>query len=65
MVRLSPKLSKIVRIVQNQKMLIGLVCKVEYEAISTKGGSAHGLYPRHSILDEVRQVRGPNDAFIG
>jgi len=64
MVRLSPDLSKIVRIVPSQKMLIGLVCNVEYKAISAESGTAHGLSPRLAILDEVGQVRGPHDAFI-
>ena len=40
MVRLSPELSKIVRIVPSQKMLIGLICNVEYKSISTESGSA-------------------------
>jgi phage terminase large subunit-like protein len=34
MVRLSPDLSKIVRIVPSQKMLVGLICNVEFKAIS-------------------------------
>ena len=34
MVRLSPKLAKIVRIVPSQKMLVGLICNVEFKAIS-------------------------------
>ena len=33
MVRLSPSLSKVIRIVPSQKMLIGLLCNVEYKAI--------------------------------
>ena len=64
MVRLSPGLSEIVRIVPSQKMLIGLVCNVEYKAISAENGTAHGLSPRLAILDEVGQVRGLHDAFI-
>ncbi len=64
MVRLSPELSEIVRIVPSQKMLIGLVCNVEYKAISAESGTAHGLSPVLAILDEVGQVRGPHDAFI-
>jgi phage terminase large subunit-like protein len=64
MVRLSSDLSKIVRIVPSQKMLIGLVCNVEYKAISAESGTAHGLSPVLAILDEVGQVRGPHDAFI-
>ena len=53
MVELSPELSKIVRIVPSQKMLIGLVCNVEYKAISAKSGTAHGLSPQLAVLDEV------------
>jgi len=64
MVRLSPDLSKIIRIVPSQKMLIGLVCNVEYRAISAESGTAHGLSPVLAILDEVGQVRGPHDPFI-
>ena len=64
MIRLSPELSKIVRIVPSQKMLIGLICNVEYKAISAEAGPAHGLSPRLAILDEVGQVRGPNDLFV-
>ena len=64
MVRLSPELSKIVRIVPFHKMLIGLICNVEYKAISAESGTAHGLSPRLAILDQVGQVRGPHDAFI-
>jgi phage terminase large subunit-like protein len=64
MVRLSPQLSKIIRIVPSQKMLIGLACNVEYKAISAEAGTAHGLSPVLAILDEVGQVRGQQDAFI-
>jgi len=44
-VRLSPDLSKIVRIVSSQKMLVGLICNVEFKAISAESGTAHGLSP--------------------
>ena len=64
MIKLSPELSKIVRIVPSQKMLIGLICNVEYKAISAESGTAHGLSPSLAILDEIGQVRGPHDAFI-
>ena len=64
MVRLSPLLSQIVRVVPSQKSLIGLVKNVEYKAISAEAGTAHGLSPVLAILDEVGQVRGPSDAFI-
>lgn len=64
MVRLSPLLSKIIKIVPSQKSLIGLPMNVEYRAISAEAGTAHGLSPILAILDEVGQVRGQQDAFI-
>lgn len=64
MVRLSPKLSKMVRIIPSQKSLVGLPMNVEYKAISAEAGTAHGLSPVLAILDEVGQVRGQQDAFI-
>ena len=64
MVRLSPKLLKIVPIVPSKKMLIGLVCNVEYKAMVVGSGCAHGRSPRLAFLDQVGQVLGPHDAFI-
>ena len=64
MVRLSPQLSEIIRVVPSSKMLIGLVMNFEYRAISAETGTAHGLSPVLAILDEVGQVRGPQDSFV-
>ena len=64
MVRLSPELAKITRIIPSQKSIIGLPMNVEYKAISAEAGTAHGLSPVLAILDEVGQVRGPQDSFI-
>lgn len=64
MVMLSPELSKLVKPVPSDKMLIGLVMNVEYQAISAEAGTAHGLSPILAILDEVGQVKGPHDAFV-
>jgi len=64
MVRLSPELSRIIKVVPSQKSLIGLPMNVEYRAISAEAGTAHGLSPVLAILDEVGQVRGQHDAFI-
>ncbi len=64
MVRLNSELAKIIRIVPSQKTLIGLMMNVEYKAISAEAGTAHGLSPVLAILDEVGQVRGPQDSFI-
>lgn len=64
MVMLSPELSELVRIVPSGKRLIGLAKNVEYQAISAEGKTAHGKSPILAILDEVGQVRGPQDDFI-
>jgi phage terminase large subunit-like protein len=64
MVQLSPKLSKIVRIVPSSKRLIGLPLNTEYRALAADGKTAHGLSPVLAILDEVGQVRGPQSDFV-
>jgi phage terminase large subunit-like protein len=64
MVSLSPELQKVVRIVPSGKRLIGLPRNVEYRALAADGTTAHGLSPVLAILDEVGQVRGPQDDFI-
>jgi phage terminase large subunit-like protein len=64
MVDLSPELRKIVRTVPSGKRLIGLPMNTEYKALAAEGTTAHGLSPVLAILDEVGQVKGPQDAFI-
>lgn len=64
MIQLSPTLSGIVRIVPSGKRLIGLPLNVEYRALAADGTTAHGLSPVLAILDEVGQVKGPQDDFI-
>lgn len=64
MVQLSPKLSKIVRIVPSGKRLLGLNMNTEYRALAADGKTAHGLSPVLAILDEMGQVRGPQSDFI-
>lgn len=64
MVQLSPKLSKIVRIIPSGKRLLGLPLNTEFKALAADGKTAHGLSPVLAILDEVGQVRGPQSDFI-
>lgn len=63
-VQLSPELSKIVRIVPSGKRLIGLPMNVEYKALAAEGRTAHGLSPVLAILDEMGQVKGPQNDFV-
>ena len=64
MVTLSPELSGVVRIVPSGKRLLGLPMNVEYRALAADGTTAHGLSPILAILDEVGQVKGPQDDFV-
>jgi len=64
MIRFSPELSGLTRIVDSSKRIIGLSMNTEYEALSAEGKTAHGGSPLLAILDEVGQIRGPQDDFV-
>lgn len=64
MVQLNPDLQGLVRIVPSGKRLIGLAWNTEFKALAADGTTAHGLSPVLAILDEVGQVKGPQDDFI-
>jgi phage terminase large subunit-like protein len=64
MLRFSPELSALTRIVPSSKQIVGLPMHVEYKAISAEAGTAHGLSPVLAILDEVGQIKGPHDSFV-
>ena len=64
MVRMSPELSSVIRIVPSQKEMYGLTRNTEFRAISAEAGTAHGLSPVVAILDEVGQVKGPHDELV-
>lgn len=64
MIRLNPDLADIIHIIPSGRRLIGKPMNVEYKALAAEGKTAHGLSPVLAILDEVGQVRGPQDDFI-
>lgn len=64
MINLNPELAKLVHIIPSGKRLVGLARNVEYRALAAEGKTTHGLSPILAILDEVGQVRGPQDDFI-
>ncbi|WP_287353519.1 terminase TerL endonuclease subunit [Mesorhizobium sp.] len=64
MIMMSPRLSRVARIVPSSKTILGLAKNVEYQASSAEAKSAHGGSPILAILDEVGQVKGPVDDFI-
>ena len=63
MVQMSADLSSVVRVMPSAKSLVGLPLNVEYKALSAEGKTAHGRSPILAILDEVGQVKGPQDDF--
>lgn len=64
MLNLQPKFQGLFRLVPSSKRIIGLKSNVEYRALSADGTTAHGLSPVLAILDEVGQIRGPQDDFV-
>jgi phage terminase large subunit-like protein len=64
MVRMSPELSRLIRIIPSPKRLVGLVRNVEYQAVSAEAKTAHGKSPLVAILDELGQVEGPTSPFV-
>jgi phage terminase large subunit-like protein len=64
MVQFSPELARLVRVRPSLKQLIGLARNVEYSAISRQKKTAHGIAPVLALLDELGQVRGPQDDFV-
>ncbi|RMG71936.1 MAG: terminase large subunit [Chloroflexi bacterium] len=63
-IRLNPKLESIIKIVPSKKQLFGLPMGVEFKALAAEGKTAHGLSPVLIILDELGQVKGPQDDFV-
>lgn len=64
MAAMSPSLKGLVHPVPSAKRLIGLTMGTEYEALSAEGATAHGGSYVVAILDEVGQVKGPQDDFV-
>lgn len=64
MVQLSTEIAPLVRINPSAKKLVGLPLNVEYKALSAEAKTTHGLSPVLAILDEIGQIRGPQDDFI-
>lgn len=64
MISLSPALTARTRVLPSKKEIHGLKWGTEYRALARQGDTAHGLSPTLVILDEVGQIRGPQDDFI-
>jgi phage terminase large subunit-like protein len=64
MVRMNPKLEGRVHIQSYAKKMTGLKMGVEFRALAAEAANTHGLRPYLSILDEIGEIRGANNAFI-
>lgn len=64
MIQMSPQLLALTRIIPSGKTILGLAKNTEFRALSAEGKTAHGLSPVLAILDEIGQVRGPQDDFV-
>lgn len=63
-IRLSPELSSIIKIIPSKKQLIGLPMNTTYTALSADAKTAHGGSPLIVIVDELGQVVGPRSDFF-
>jgi phage terminase large subunit-like protein len=59
MVRMSPKLSKVVKVIDSQKRLTCERLGTSYRALSADAATAYGLSPIFIVHDELGQVKGP------
>lgn len=64
MINFSPELSARIHILPSAKSLIGLSKNVEYVALAAEGATTQGLSPILAIMDELGQVRGPENDFV-
>lgn len=64
MIRLSPHLDRVIRIVPSRKRMYGLARNVEFRALAADAKRTQGISPLVAILDEVGQVKGPTSPFV-
>ena len=64
MINFSPELSARVKVFPSGKALLGINKNVEYMALAAEGSTTQGLSPVLAIMDELGQVKGPEDDFV-
>ena len=62
---MSPELSALAKVRHSPRAIEGLELNVTYKPIASKATTAYGHSPILAILDEVGQVRGESDEFVG
>ena len=60
-----PELSALAKVRHSPRAIEGLELNVTYKPIASKATTAYGHSPILAILDEVGQVRGESDEFVG
>src|SRR6185437_10741259 len=63
MVRMNPRLSRVIMVRETAKMLVCPKLGTTYRALSADAGTNFGLSPAVVIHDELGQVRGPRSAL--
>jgi phage terminase large subunit-like protein len=63
-VRFSPRLVGLIKIVDSRKQMYGLRMNVEFVVKPAVAKSTQGISPVMAIIDEAGQVRGPRSEFI-
>lgn len=64
MINFSEDLQQVVKVFPSGKKLLGLRKNVEYAALAAEGKTTQGLSPILAIMDELGQVKGPEDDFV-
>lgn len=64
MINFSEDLTKRIKVFPSAKRLLGLSKNVEYGALAAEGKTTQGLSPILAIMDELGQVKGPQDDFV-
>lgn len=64
MINFSPELSDRTKVLPSAKSIIGLKKNVEYLALAAEGSSTQGISPVLVVMDELGQVKGPENEFV-
>lgn len=64
MINFSPELRARTHVLPSAKSIIGLSKNVEYLALAAEGSSTQGISPVLVVMDELGQVKGPENEFV-
>lgn len=64
MINFSPELTDRTKILPSAKSILGINKNVEYLALAAEGSSTQGISPVLCVMDELGQVKGPENEFV-